>query len=307
MVMQQPIAREKVTIPLLLRKKAERVPIVMLSVWDYPHARACDETGLVDIFCVSDTEAAINFGHKTNLSVTFEEVLLLVKAVARATRYGMVMADMPYMSYHKSREQAVDSAARLVAEGGAEVMKCEADAYLAKNVEAIARAGIPVMGHIGMTPMTAVYFGGFKLQGDTAEKAKKMVEDAIALEQAGCFALLIEWAAAEPSAYIASRLKIPVISLGAGPHCDGVHIIGSDLFYNSEFMPQHSKWYVKIRDVYRDVYRQYGEDVLERRYPAEQHYRRMQPGELEKFEREFQFSYEELVQKRSAEQAEAGP
>lgn len=293
--MEEKPQRKKVTIPRLLKKKEQGEPIVMLSVHDYPHARAADEAGGVDILCISDTEAAIHFGHKNNLSVPFEEVLILVKAVSRATQYGMVMADMPYMSYQVSPEQAVANAARFVAEGGAEVMKCEADVHIAKNVEAIARAGIPVMGHVGMTPMSSAYFGGFKLQGNTAEKAKRMVEDAIACEQAGCFAVLIEWAAAEPATYIASKLKIPVISLGAGPWCDGIHVIGADLFYETNFMPQHSKWYTNIKETYLNVYRDYAQDVATRRYPQAQHYLGMEPGELEKFEKEFQFSYEELV------------
>ncbi|MCY0879333.1 MAG: 3-methyl-2-oxobutanoate hydroxymethyltransferase [Firmicutes bacterium] len=278
--------RKKVTIPKLYEKKKNHEPIVMCGINDYPTARAADLVGGLDIASVGDSGAMVHFGRDTTIDVPFVEELIMVQAVRRGTKYAMVLADMPYMTYQVSKEEAIRNAGRFVAEGGAEVMKCEGDRYTAENIAAIVRAGIPVMGHIGMTPMTASKFGGFLPQGITAKRALELVDDARAMEDAGCFALLLEWCAAELGAYLSKTLSIPVISLGAGPYCDGVHVIGGDLFWMyDKFVPQHSKIYVNIREIYQRVYRDYINDVTERRYPEPQHWVNMSDEERLAFER----------------------
>ncbi|MQL51640.1 3-methyl-2-oxobutanoate hydroxymethyltransferase [Desulfofundulus thermobenzoicus] len=275
--------RKKVTIPDLQRKKANKEMIVMAGIPDYPNALAADKIG-IDIACASDAGAMTLFGRETTLTVPFYEELVLTQAVARGTKYALVLADMPYMSYHISKEEAIRNAGRLVSEGGADGMKCEGDKYTAENIKAIVRAGIPVMGHIGLTPMRVTQIGGFRAQGTTAEAAKRLVDDALAMEDAGCFALLLEVVPAELGQYITERLSIPVISLGAGPYCDGVHIVGADMFnLYDRFLPRHSKVYVNLREVLERVYSEYKNDVLTRSYPEPKHDVHMKPGEYERF------------------------
>lgn len=278
--------RKKITIPKLYDKKKRGEPIVMCGINDYPHARAADLVGGLDIASVGDSGAMVHFGRDTTLDVPFEEELIMVQAVRRGTQYAMVLADMPYMTYQVSKEEAIRNAGRFVSEGGAEVMKCEGDKYTAENIGAIVRAGVPVMGHIGMTPMTAAKFGGFKPQGVTADRAMQLVDDAKAMQDAGCFAILLEWCAAEIGAYLSKTLEIPVISLGAGPYCDGVHVIGGDLFWlYDKFVPQHSKVYINIREIFQQVYRDYVSDVTERKYPEPAHWVTMPDDQRLAFER----------------------
>jgi len=268
---------------MLQKKKADKEMIIMAGIPDYPNALAADKVG-IDIACASDASAMTLFGRETTLTVPFYEELVLTQAVARGTKYALVLADMPYMSFHISKEDSIRNAGRLVSEGGADGMKCEGDKYTAENIRAIVRAGIPVMGHIGLTPMRVTQIGGFRAQGTTAEVGKRLVDDALAMEDAGCFALLLEVVPAELGQYLTERLSIPVISLGAGPHCDGVHIIGADMFnLYDRFLPRHSKVYVNLREVLERVYGEYKNDVLTRSYPEPKHDVHMKPGEYERF------------------------
>jgi 3-methyl-2-oxobutanoate hydroxymethyltransferase len=170
-------ARKKVTIPMLVEKMKKGEPIVQLAVYDYETAIIADRVG-IDILCVSDTGGMVLFGHEDTTSVSFEEVMFMAQAVKRGSKYGLRMVDMPYMSFHLSAQQAVDNAAKYVSQGGAEVMKCEGNQHHAKYIEAIVKAGIPVQGHIGITPMRMPQLGGFFAQGKTAERAKELVDDA---------------------------------------------------------------------------------------------------------------------------------
>jgi len=275
--------RKKVTIPALQKKKGTKEMITMVGIPDYPNALAADKVG-IDIACASDAGAMTLFGRETTLTVPFYEELVLTQAVSRGTKYALILADMPYMSYHISKEEAIRNAGRLVSEGGADGMKCEGDQYTAENIKAIVRAGIPVMGHIGLTPMRVTQLGGFRAQGTTAEAAKRLVEDALAMQDAGCFALLLEVVPAQLGKYLTEKLSIPVISLGAGPYCDGVHIVGADMFnLYDRFLPRHSKVYVNLREVLERVYGDYRNDVLTRSYPEPKHDVLMKPDEYEKF------------------------
>jgi 3-methyl-2-oxobutanoate hydroxymethyltransferase len=280
-----PVKRKKVTIPMLNEKKKNKDPIVQLAVYDYENSIIADRLG-IDILCVSDTGGMVLFGHETTTSVTFEEVLFMAQAVKRGSQYGLRMVDMPYMSYHLSPQQAVDNAAQYVSKAGAEVMKCEGTVHHARNIEAIIKAGIPVQGHIGITPMRMAQLGGFAAQGKTAQRAKELVDDAKAFVDAGCFSIMCEVVTSEVSQYLAETLPVPVISLGSGNTSDGVHIIGSDLFHLYEkHTPRHSKIYVDLVPIIEKGYSEYMDDVKHRRYPGKEHTVFMKEDELEKFKK----------------------
>lgn len=279
----QAVKRKKVTIPQLLDKKRRGEPIVQLAVYDYENAIVADRVG-VDILCVSDTGGMVLFGHEDTTSVTFEEVMFMAQAVKRGSQYGLRMVDMPYMSFHISPQQAVDNAAKFVAKGGAEVMKCEGNQHHAKHIEAIVKAGIPVQGHIGVTPMRMAQLGGFQAQGKTADRAKELIDDALAMVDAGCFSIMCEVTTSEVCQYLAETLPVPVISLGAGNQADGVHIIGSDLFHLYErHVPRHSKIYFDMPPLLEQVYKDYMREVRDRVYPGKEHSVFMKEEELRRF------------------------
>lgn len=279
----QVVKRKKVTIPQLMAKKQRGEPIVQLAVYDYENAIVADRVG-VDILCVSDTGGMVLFGHEDTTSVSFEEVMFMAQAVKRGSQYGLRMVDMPYMSFHISPQQAVDNAAKFVAKGGAEVMKCEGNQHHARNIEAIIKAGIPVQGHIGVTPMRMAQLGGFQAQGKTADRAKELIDDALAMVDAGCFSIMCEVTTSEVCEYLTETLPVPVISLGAGNRGDGVHIIGSDLFHLYEkHVPRHSKIYHDLVPILETVYKDYMADVKGRVYPGKEHSVFMKEDELKKF------------------------
>src|SRR6478609_434246 len=208
-------ARRKVTIPMLMTKMKKGEPITQLAAYDYRTAVVSDRLGM-DILCVSDTGGMILFGHKSTVTVSFDEVMMMAKAIDRGSKYGLRMVDMPYWSFHVSKEQAVTNAGRFVHEANAEVMKCEGNRHHAKNIEAIVQAGIPVQGHIGITPMRMPQLGGFVAQGKSSKRAKEMVDDAKAFVDAGCFSIMTEVVTSEVSQYLAETLPVPVVSLGSG-------------------------------------------------------------------------------------------
>lgn len=275
--------RKKVTIRELQKKMRENEQIVQLAVYDFRNAVVADRLG-VDILCVSDTGGMVLFGHKSTVTVTFDEVMMMAKAIDRGSQYGLRMVDMPYWSFHISPEQAVENAGRFVAEANAEVMKCEGNQHHARNIEAIVKAGIPVQGHIGITPMRMPQLGGFFAQGKDSDRAKELIDDAHAMVDAGCFSLLCEVTSEEVCQYLTETLPIPVISLGAGNKAHGVHIIGSDLFHlYEEHVPRHSKIYTDLIPIIEDVYNRYMDDVRNHEYPAPEHTVYMKEDEREKF------------------------
>jgi 3-methyl-2-oxobutanoate hydroxymethyltransferase len=232
----------------------------------------------------------ILFGHQSTVSVSFDEVMMMAKAIDRGSKYGLRMVDMPYWSFHVSPEQAVTNAGRFVHEANAEVMKCEGNKYHAKNIEAIVRAGIPVQGHIGITPMRMPQLGGFVAQGKTAKRAKELVEDARTMVDAGCFSILCEVTTSEVAEFLAQTLPVPVISLGAGNCAHGVHIISSDLFHLwEEHVPRHSRIYTDLIPIMEDVISRYMKDVVNRAYPAEKETVFMTPEECKAFATEMKW------------------
>ncbi len=292
-----PEKRKKVTIPMLMEKKRKEEPIVQLAVYDYENAIVADRLG-IDILCVSDTGGMVLFGHESTTSVSFEEVMFMAQAVKRGSQYGLRMVDMPYMSFHLSAMQSVDNASQYVARAGAEVMKCEGNQHHAKNIEAIIKAGIPVQGHIGICPMRMAQLGGFSAQGKTADRAKELIDDAWAMVDAGCFSIMTEVVTSEVSQYLAETLPVPVISLGSGNTSDGVHIIGSDLFHLYEkHVPRHSKIYCDLVPILEKGYREYMDDVKNRRYPGPEHTVFMKPEELSKFKDIVGWKEKEVVNK----------
>lgn len=262
--------RKKVTINTLKSKMAKGEPITQLAAYDYRTAVVADRLG-VDILCVSDTGGMILFGHQSTVTVSFDEVMMMAKAIDRGSKFGLRMVDMPYWSFHISPEQAVENAGRFVHEANAEVMKCEGNLHHAKNIGAIVRAGIPVQGHIGITPMRMPQLGGFVAQGKKSKRALELVEDAKAMVDAGCFSIMCEVTTSEVAEYLAETLPVPVISLGAGNRAHGVHIISSDLFHLwEEHVPRHSRIYTDLIPIMEDVLTRYVSDVRTRSYPGPQ-------------------------------------
>jgi len=276
-------SRKKITIRELQRKMRDDEQIVQMAIYDYRSAVIADRLG-IDILCVSDTGGMILFGHRSTVTVTFEEVMLMAQAIDRGSKYGLRMVDMPYWSFHVSPEQAVENAGKFVHKANAEVMKCEGNQHHAKNIEAIVKAGIPVQGHIGITPMRMAQLGGFIAQGKTADRAKELIDDAWAMVDAGCFSIMCEVTTEQVCQYLAETLPVPVISLGAGNKAHGVHIITSDLMHlYEEHVPRHSKIYTDLIPIMEDVFIRYREDVRERIYPGPEHTVYMNPEELKKF------------------------
>jgi 3-methyl-2-oxobutanoate hydroxymethyltransferase len=218
----------------------------------------------------------------------------MAQAIDRGSKYGLRMVDMPYWSFHISPEQAVENAGRFAHEAGAEVMKCEGNQHHAKHIEAIIKAGIPVQGHIGITPMRMPQLGGFRAQGKTADRAKELVDDAWAMVDAGCFSIMCEVTTEEVCQYLAETLPVPVISLGAGNKADGVHIITSDLFHlYEEHTPRHSKIYTDLIPIMEDVFTRYRDEVRERVYPGPEHTVYMPDDERKEFQAMMQWSPKE--------------
>jgi 3-methyl-2-oxobutanoate hydroxymethyltransferase len=297
-----PKRRRKVTTRTLAKKMADDEQIVQMAIYDYRSAVIADRLD-IDILCVSDTGGMILFGHKSTVTVSFDEVMMMAKAIDRGSQYGMRMVDMPYWSFHVSPEQACENAGRFVHEANAEVMKCEGNQDHARNIEAIVKAGIPVQGHIGITPMRIPQLGGFFAQGKDLDTAKRLIDDAHAFIDAGCFSILCEVTTEEVCQYLTETLPVPVISLGAGNKAHGVHIITSDLFHlYEEHTPRHSKVYTDLIPIMEDVFISYRDEVREHIYPGPEHTVYMDDDALEAFAKAMNWDskLEELEKKRSA-------
>ena len=218
----------KLPLPELVDMKRRQDKIVMVTAYDAPAARIADEAG-VELILVGDTAAMVMLGHESTIPVTLDEMIFLTRAVTSSARQPIVVGDLPFGTYEISDEQAVGSAIRLVKEGGADVVKLEAQGRMVSRVRAIAESNIGIMGHIGLTPQSATKLGGFRAQGRNAEAALKLYDDALALEDAGCFALVLEAVPAAVAARITEALSIPTIGIGAGGDCDGQVLVWHDL------------------------------------------------------------------------------
>jgi 3-methyl-2-oxobutanoate hydroxymethyltransferase len=257
--------------------------IVMVTAYDAPGARFADGAG-IDIVLVGDSAAMVVLGHESTVPATMDEMLVLTRAVTRGARRPLVVADMPFGSFQVSDEEALGNAIRFVKEAGADAVKLEGAGPMLSRVRALVGAGIPVMGHIGLTPQSATMLGGFKAQGRTAEKARRLVEDALALEAAGCFSLVLEAVPSPVATRITEALAIPTIGIGAGAGCDGQVLVYHDLLGLYEARaPRFVKRYAMLADEIRAALEKYAEDVRTGRFPEDQHGYSMPDEELEAF------------------------
>jgi len=258
--------------------------IVMLTAYDYTTAKIVDRCG-VPLILVGDSLGMVMLGYETTIPVTMEDILHHTKAVTRGAKNAFIIADMPFMTYHLSIEQALSNAARLVQEGGAQGVKLEGGVNVADKVRAITSAGIPVMGHIGFTPQYIYELGGFKAQGKTRERAKRLLEDARALEEAGAFAVVLELVPSPLANLITQKLSIPTIGIGAGADCDGqVQVISDILGLDPDFIPRHAKRYAHIADIMTTAVTLYCQEVKEGTFPTEKESIGVDPREIEGLE-----------------------
>lgn len=259
---------DKVTIHTLQDKKARGEKIAMLTAYDASFARLLDESH-IDVLLVGDSVGMVVQGHDTTLPVTLDEMVYHSRAVARASRRAHVVADMPFMSYQASLDEAVNNAGRLIKEGGAGAVKIEGGARCAELVSRLASVGIPVMGHIGLTPQSFHQMGGFRVQGRDREAAEKLFDDARALEEAGAYSLVLEGIPREIAADITSQLSIPTIGIGAGPACDGQVLVIHDLLgMNDTFSPKFVRRYEHLATRIRTAVEEYASDVRAGSFPA---------------------------------------
>jgi 3-methyl-2-oxobutanoate hydroxymethyltransferase len=259
----------RITVSQIKEMKQKGEKIAMLTAYDYPTARIVDEAG-IPLILVGDSLGMVVLGYESTIPVTMEEMLHHTKAVVRGTKQAMVIGDMPFMTYHISADDALRNAARFIQEGGAQAVKLEGGVTVAEKVMRIVRCGIPVMGHIGLTPQSIHQLGGFKVQGKTPEAAAGVLEDAIALEEAGAFAIVLETIPAQLAQIITERLGIPTIGIGAGIHCDGqVQVINDILGSYTEFVPKHAKQYVKLTDIIAKAVTHYQSEVKAGTFPTE--------------------------------------
>jgi 3-methyl-2-oxobutanoate hydroxymethyltransferase len=274
----------KLPLPELAAMKARGDKIVMVTAYDAPGARFAEDAG-IDIVLVGDTAAMVVLGHEgTTVPVTVDEMLFLTRTVARHSNRPIVVGDMPFGSYQVSDEDAVRNAIRFVKEAGADVVKLEGAGPMVSRVRRIVEAGIPVMGHIGLTPQSATMLGGFKTQGKTAQAARQLVVDAHALQDAGCISIVLEAIPAPVAARITAEVAIPTIGIGAGPDCDGQVLVYHDLLGLTEgHLPRFVKRYANLSREIRDALEAYAAEVRSGAFPDEEHTYAMSEDELEDF------------------------
>ena len=250
-----------------MKKRGER--FAMLTAYDYPSARLVEEAG-VPIILVGDTLGMVVLGYDTTIPVTMDEMLHHVKAVVRGTRKAHVVADMPFMSFQAGPQEALRNAGRMLKEGGAQSVKLEGGRRVAETVSLLVSSGIPVMGHIGLTPQSVNQFGGYKLQGKTPAAAVKLINDSAALEQAGAYAIVLETIPAQLGEVITQKVSVPTIGIGAGPHCDGqVQVFHDLLGLFDGFVPKHAKRYAHLGEVIKEAVGQYVAEVQDGAFPTE--------------------------------------
>lgn len=273
--------QKKLTIPDIRHRK-NGTPISVLTAYDYPWGRLVDAAG-IDIALVGDSLGMVVLGYPDTVSVTMEEMIHHSKAVVRGVEHALVVTDMPFGSYNSSMPAAINNATRLLKEGRADAVKVEGGVAMAETVAAIVRAGIPVQGHIGLTPQTATSLGGFKVQGKSAQAAQQLLDDARALEEAGCFSIVLEAIPAPLAQHITKAISIPTIGIGAGPGCDGQVLVIHDLVgLYDRFTPKFVKQYARINEQVAAALAQYKAEVESRAFPDEAHSFSMKAEEMDK-------------------------
>lgn len=260
-----------VTTASLKEMKQQGKRIVMLTAYDYPAAKLAEEAG-VDMILVGDSLGMVVLGYESTLPVTLDDMVHHTKAVTRAAKRAFVVADLPFLTYHGTIEDALRNAGRLMQEGLAKAVKIEGGAELAPLIRRCTQAGIPIVAHIGLTPQSVHQLGGYKVQGKTPEAAQKLLDDALALEEAGAFALVMECVPKQLAALISKKLSIPTIGIGAGAGCDGQVLVYHDILsYGSDRVPKFVKKYADAGSLIREAIAQYAEEVRSGAFPAEEH------------------------------------
>jgi len=277
----------KMAIPELAQMKRNGVPIVMVTAYDAAGGRLAEAAG-IDVVLVGDSAAMVVLGHESTVPVTVDEMLFMTRAVASSVRRPLVVGDMPFGSYQVSDADAVRNAIRFIKEGGADTVKLEGAGRMLPRVHAIVESGIPVMGHLGLTPQSATALGGYRAQGRTAAKAKRLLDDALALQEAGCYSLVLEAVPTPVAARITAALEIPTIGIGAGPSCDGQVLVYHDLLGLTEgHTARFVKRYADVASVIREALASFAADVRSGAYPEERHTYGMPADELAAFEAGF--------------------
>ena len=263
--------RKKVTTFLFRQKKESHEPITMLTAYDYPTALAEDQAG-IDAILVGDSLGMVVLGYQNTLPVTMEEMIHHARAVSRGAKYALLIGDMPFMSYQVSTADAVRNAGRFLKEAGMEAVKLEGGRVRADDVRAIVGAGIPVMGHLGLTPQSVNQLGGFRAQGKSASTAKRLLEDALLLEEAGCFSIVLESVPARLAELVSKKLSIPTMGIGAGIGCDGQVLVTHDLLgLFDRFTPKFVKKYADFHGEMQRAFTEYISDVKSRSFPGSEH------------------------------------
>ncbi|NWF62719.1 MAG: 3-methyl-2-oxobutanoate hydroxymethyltransferase [Chloroflexi bacterium] len=275
--------RKKVTTLAFRQKKERGEPITMLTAYDYPTAMAIDKAG-IDAILVGDSLAMVVLGYENTLPVTMDEMLHHARAVSRGAKAPLLVGDMPFMSYQVSVEDALRNAGRFLQQGGMDAVKLEGGRERADAVRAITGAGIPVMGHLGLTPQSVHQMGGFRAQGKTASAAKRLLEDAQILEEAGAFSLVLEAVPARLAEYISKQISIPAVGIGAGAGCDGQVLVTHDLLgLFDRFTPKFVRKYANLHETMNKAFIQYLNDVNTKQFPAVEHTLEMTDDEWNDF------------------------
>ena len=262
---------EKVTAPEIVGRKQQGEKITCLTAYDYSFARILDGAN-IDIILVGDSVGCVFQGQPNTLTVTLDEMIYHTRAVARGCSRALVVGDMPFLSYQVSREQAIKNAGRLLQEGGAEAVKLEGGVAIDKTIETIVKIGIPVMGHVGLTPQSVHRFGGYKVQGKSQEQRQSVMDDAVAVEASGAFAVVVEGIPLDLAKEITERLSIPTIGIGAGPHCDGqVLVIHDMLGLFDDFTPKFVKRYADLKGSIAGAVKSFIKEVREQKFPDKEH------------------------------------
>jgi 3-methyl-2-oxobutanoate hydroxymethyltransferase len=274
--------RKKITPVEIQAMKKEGKKITMLTAYDYPMALLEDRAG-IDTILVGDSVGMTVLGYQNTLPVTMDEMIHHTKAVTRGAKYALIIGDMPFMSYNTSERDAILNAGRFMKEGGADAVKLEGGVTVKDIVKALVKAGIPVMGHIGLTPQTISMLGGFKVQGKDAEGAQRIIDDALSLEEAGAFSVLLEAVPAPIAKKVTERLTVPTIGIGAGVHCDGQVLVVHDMLgLFDRFTPKFAKRYVNLSESMLRAFELYREEVSKGTFPADQHSFHIDEKELSK-------------------------
>jgi len=275
--------RKRVTLTKLAEMRALGEPIVMITAYDHPSALVAEQAG-VDVVLVGDSAANNVLGYPDTVPVSVEEMLMLTRAVRRGLKTPLLVGDLPFGSYEASDAQAIETAHRFVKEAGCDGVKLEGGGASADRARAIVRAGVPVMGHVGLTPQTATMLGGYRAQGRTSARAREVLNDAVALQEAGCFAIVFEAIPAEVTDMLMGYMEIPVIGIGAGPSTDGQVLVLHDLLaIHDEFKPKFVKRFAAVKQEMLRGVEAYAEEVRTRRFPTAEHTYGIAPEELERF------------------------